>query len=78
MYSEGQGVSSSESDGSRIHARSYLLGSRASDRICPPFFRALVDRTVANGSIPILVNYFCMSNAELIARGHLTDNTVVI
>uniref|UniRef100_A0A0X3NV79 Tectonic-1-3 N-terminal domain-containing protein n=1 Tax=Schistocephalus solidus TaxID=70667 RepID=A0A0X3NV79_SCHSO len=74
----GQGPTASLTDGSRLNPRSYLLSNPATDRICPPFFRVVANQTSTITTLPIIVNYFCLSQSEMIASGYLQNPNRVI
>ncbi|BHF59479.1 Tectonic-2 [Sparganum proliferum] len=69
----GQGPTASPTDGSRLNAISYLLSDPATDRICPPFFRVVANQTSTVTTLPVIANYFCLSQSEIIAAGYLQE-----
>nr|VZI42404.1 unnamed protein product [Spirometra erinaceieuropaei] len=69
----GQGPTATPTDGSRLNAISYLLSNPATDRICPPFFRVVANQTSTVTTLPVIANYFCLSQSEIIAAGYLQE-----
>nr|VZI51742.1 unnamed protein product [Spirometra erinaceieuropaei] len=74
----GQGPTATPTDGSRLNAISYLLSNPATDRTCPPFFRVVANQTSTVTTLPVIANYFCLSQSEIIAAGYLQDPNGVI